>query len=105
MMLKSISASDLRAQIKRILNEVGYGRSEYVVEKFGEPIAAVISMEDFRLLQEIKKFQPSGETEKNTTFLTNLEAIHQALQASGYRARTKKEIDAQIQAERESWGA
>ena len=50
-MLKSISASDLRAQIKRILNEVGYGRSEYVVEKFGEPIAAVISMEDFRLLK------------------------------------------------------
>ncbi len=34
-MLKSISASDLRAQIKRILNEVGYGQAMYVVEKFG----------------------------------------------------------------------
>ena len=104
-MLKSISASDLRAQIRRILNEVGYGRTEYVVEKFGEPIAAVISMEDFRLLQEVKKLQPPGETETDTAFLTNLEAIHQTLQISGYQARTKEEIDAQIQAERESWGA
>ncbi len=102
-MLKSISASDLRAQIKRILNEVGYGRTEYVVEKFGEPIAAVISMKDFHLLQEVKKIHPPDEAETNTAFLTNLEAIHQALQASGYRPRTKEEIDAQIQAERESW--
>ena len=38
-MLKVISSSDLRAQIKRVLNEVGYGQSQYVVEKFGEPTA------------------------------------------------------------------
>ena len=103
-MLKSISASDLRAQIKRILNEVGYGQAEYVVEKFGEPIAAVISMADFRLLQEVKQLQSSSASvEIDNTFLTNLAAIHQALQASGYRPRPKEEIDAQIQAERESW--
>lgn len=36
-------------------------------------------------------------------FLTKLEAIRQALRASGHRFRTKEEIDAQIQAERESW--
>jgi hypothetical protein len=34
----------------------------------------------------------------------HLEAIHQALQASGYRPRTKEQVDAQIQAERDSWG-
>ena len=36
-------------------------------------------------------------------FLTKLSAIRQDLRASGYRFRTKEEIDAQIQAERESW--
>jgi hypothetical protein len=41
--------------------------------------------------------------ESNGTFLTKLEAIRQALRASGHRFRTKEEIDAQIQAERESW--
>ena len=50
-MLKTISSSDLRAQIRRVLNEVGYGRTQYIVEKFGEPTAAIVSMEDFRLLQ------------------------------------------------------
>ena len=37
------------------------------------------------------------------TFLSKLQAIRQALRTSGYRPRTKVEIDAQIQAERESW--
>jgi prevent-host-death family protein len=50
-MLKTISSSDLRSQIRRVLDDVGYGRAQYVVEKFGEPTAAIISMEDFRLLR------------------------------------------------------
>ncbi len=105
-MLKSISASDLRAQIKRILNEVGYGQAMYVVEKFGEPIAAVISMADFRLLQETKKRQQDNNlAESDTHFLKNIQIIHETLQSSGYRARTKAEIDAQIEAERESWSS
>ena len=36
-------------------------------------------------------------------FLSILEAIRRDLRASGYRPRTREEIDAQIQAERESW--
>ncbi len=103
-MSKSISASDLRTQIKHILNEVGYGRSEYVVEKFGEPIAAVINMQDFQLLQKVKLLQLSPETDASTSFQHNLQMIQETLQSSGYRRRTKEEIDAQIQAERDSWG-
>lgn len=53
-MLKTISASELRAQIRDVLNEVIYGQVEYVIEKFGEPAAVIISIEDFRLLQEVK---------------------------------------------------
>lgn len=68
-MLKSISASELRAQIKRVINEVSYGQTEYIVEKFGEPTAAIINMEDYRLLQEIKQ-QRSGKitNEKGLNF-------------------------------------
>ena len=50
-MLKTISSSDLRSQIRRVLDEVGYGRVQYVIEKFGEPTAAIVSMEDFHLLR------------------------------------------------------
>ncbi len=59
-MLKTISSSDLRAQIKRVLNEVGYGQVLYIVEKFGEPTAAIISMEDFYLLQAARQQQATA---------------------------------------------
>lgn len=55
MMPKRISTSDLRTQIKRVLNEVSYGQAQYLVEKFGEPAAAIISVEDFQLLQAAKQ--------------------------------------------------
>jgi len=53
-MVRNISSSDLRSQIRHVLNEVGYGDAQYVVEKFGEPTAAIISVDDFRLLQQVK---------------------------------------------------
>jgi len=59
-MLKVISSSDLRAQVRQVLNEVGYGRAQYVVEKFGEPTAAIVSMEDFRLLQAVREQQATA---------------------------------------------
>jgi prevent-host-death family protein len=55
--LKTVSTSDLRAQIRRVFDEVSYGQAEYIVEKFGEPAAAIISMEDFRLLEEARRQQ------------------------------------------------
>jgi len=63
-MLKTISSSELRAQIKRVLNEVGYGQVLYIVEKFGEPTAAIISMEDFRLLQAVREQQVAASAQE-----------------------------------------
>ena len=50
MLTKSISSSELRAQIKRVLNEVGYGQAQYIVKKFGEPAVAIVNLKDFLLL-------------------------------------------------------
>lgn len=101
-MSKKISVSTLRAQIKRILNEVGYGQTEYIVEKFGEPTAAIISMEDYLLLQEAKQ-NYTASSEPGNAFVNKLTLIQETLQASGYQARSKEEVDAQVRAERESW--
>ena len=101
-MSKKVSVSTLRTQIKRILNEVEYGQTEYVVEKFGEPTAVIISMEDYLLLQEAKqRYTLSNET--GNAFVKKLDMIRETLQASGYQVRSKEEIDAQIRAERDSW--
>lgn len=64
-MLRTISSSQSRAQIKRVLNEVGYGQAQYIVEKFGEPTAALISMEDFRFLQAAKQQQAISSLQEN----------------------------------------
>jgi PHD/YefM family antitoxin component YafN of YafNO toxin-antitoxin module len=58
--LKTISTSDLRAQLNRVLNEVGYGRAQYVVERFGQPTIAISDLEDFGLLQAAKKRQATS---------------------------------------------
>jgi len=63
-MLKTISSSDLRSKIKRVLNEVGYGQAQYIVEKFGEPTAAIVSIEDFRLLQAARQQQATASLQE-----------------------------------------
>ncbi len=54
-MIKTISASDLRAQLKEVLNQIAYGDVDFVVEKFGEPTVAIINVKDFGLLQEARR--------------------------------------------------
>jgi prevent-host-death family protein len=75
-MVRTISTTELRAEIKRVLNEVGYGQAQYVVEKFGEPTAAIINLEDFRLLQSHKQ-QQAASTLRAT--LANVRARNQQL--------------------------
>jgi len=44
-----------------------------------------------------------SKTPPERSWLETLEEIRQALRQSRYRFRTREEIDAQIQAERDSW--
>ncbi len=39
---------------------MGHGQAQYLVEKFGEPTAAIINLEDFRLLQAVKAEQEAS---------------------------------------------
>ena len=59
-MVRKISSSDLRTQVKRVLNEVRYGQAQYIVEKLGELTAAIVSIEDFYLLQAASEKQAMG---------------------------------------------
>ena len=62
-MLKRISSSDLRSQIRQVLNAVSYGQDQYVVEKFGEPAAVIINMDDFQLLESARSAQSANRLE------------------------------------------
>jgi prevent-host-death family protein len=53
-MLSKISTGDARKKFANIINRVAYGKESFVLTRRGEPLAALVSMEDFILLQEIE---------------------------------------------------
>lgn len=96
-MLKTISSSDLRSRIKRVLSEVEYGQAEYVVEKFGEPAAAIVKMADFLLLRVLRQQQTVAGLreaverirERSTPWdAEELEALVEEARAEFYQARS-----------------
>jgi antitoxin Phd len=54
-MLNKISAADARKKFANIINRVAYGRESFVLTRRGEPLAAIVSIEDLKLLQEIEE--------------------------------------------------
>lgn len=50
-MLKKISAMKVRQNLGQIMNEVALRGDDYVIERAGKPLVAMISMEKFQILQ------------------------------------------------------
>lgn len=54
-MEKTISSTELRTHAARVINEVVYGHTTYLVERHGEPEVAIIGMADYQLLQQARQ--------------------------------------------------
>ena len=53
-MLKKISAMKARQNLGQIMNEVSIKGDDYIIERAGKPLVAVVSMEKFQTLQRDK---------------------------------------------------
>lgn len=53
-MLKKITTADARKQFSNIINQVAFGNESFVLTRRGEPIAAIVSMKELKLLQELE---------------------------------------------------
>lgn len=53
-MLRKISTVDARKRFANIINRVAYGKESFILTRRGEPLAALVSMDDLMLLQEIE---------------------------------------------------
>lgn len=53
-MLKKISAMKARQNLGQIMNEVSLKGDDYIIERAGKPLVAVVSMEKFQTLQKDK---------------------------------------------------
>ena len=54
-MAKRISAMDLRKRLGQIMNEVSLQDDEYVVERDGKPMAAIVPIWKLKQIEERKK--------------------------------------------------
>ena len=50
-MLKKISAMKARQNLGQLMNEVALRRDDYIVERAGKPVVAVIAIEKYQQLQ------------------------------------------------------
>lgn len=53
-MLNKITTADARKKFSNIINRVAFGDESFVLTRRGEPIAALISMKELKMLQEIE---------------------------------------------------
>ena len=51
-MLKKLSAMKARQNFGQVMNEVSLKGDDYVIERAGKPLVAIISMEKYRILQK-----------------------------------------------------
>jgi prevent-host-death family protein len=66
-MIKKISAMKARQNLGQVMNEVALRGDDYVIERAGKPLVAIIPMEKYRRLQkdlddfflEVRSFQES----------------------------------------------
>ena len=53
-MLNKISTGDARKKLANIVNRVAFGKEAFVLTRRGEPLAALVSLDDLRILQELE---------------------------------------------------
>lgn len=53
-MLKKITTADARKKFAHIINQVAFGNESFVLTRRGEPIAAIVSMKELKLLQDLE---------------------------------------------------
>jgi prevent-host-death family protein len=53
-MLNKITTADARKKFSNIINRVAFGEESFVLTRRGEPMAALVSMKELKLLQELE---------------------------------------------------
>lgn len=89
-MERTISASELKNTLGAVLREVKNDTESVVIEQRGVPAAAIVSIEDFRLLKEAK------ETQRREKLLEEFRKLRTSL-AARQEDMTVDEADRMVQ--------
>ena len=53
-MLNKITTADARKKFSNIINRVAFGKESFVLTRRGEPIAALVTVEELKILRELE---------------------------------------------------
>jgi antitoxin Phd len=53
-MLKKITTVDARKKFANVINQVAFGNDSFVLTRRGEPIAAIVSIKELKILQDLE---------------------------------------------------
>ncbi len=53
-MLNKITTADARKKLSNLINRVAFGNESFVLTRRGEPVAALVSLNELKLLQDIE---------------------------------------------------
>jgi antitoxin Phd len=53
-MSRKLSTTQIRSRLSTAVNQAAFGGERIILERHGKPIAAVVPIEDLRLLEEIE---------------------------------------------------
>ena len=62
--VKRLNAADARKEFAEALNQVAYAKERIVIHRRGKDVAALVSMEDLRLLQALEEKLAGEEREE-----------------------------------------
>ncbi|OGP63195.1 MAG: toxin-antitoxin system antitoxin subunit [Deltaproteobacteria bacterium RBG_13_49_15] len=72
-MINKVTAADARKNLSHIINKVAYGKESFVLTRRGQAIAALVSIDDLKLIQDIEErldiedaWKARNETGENT---------------------------------------
>jgi prevent-host-death family protein len=54
-MLNKITTADARKKFSNMINRVAFGNDSFVLTRRGEPMAALVSIKELKLLQELEE--------------------------------------------------
>ena len=92
MMAKRVSAREARAHFAEVTDRVRYTGEPVIVEKQGQPAVAMVSLDDFDLLERIRRDKAVGEFTRSA---------RRAAQQAGGAGPSEEEIVASVKRTRE----
>ncbi|MBW1956809.1 MAG: type II toxin-antitoxin system Phd/YefM family antitoxin [Deltaproteobacteria bacterium] len=54
-MIHKVTVADVRKNFSHIINKVAYGKESFVLTRRGQAIAALVSIEDLKLIQDLEE--------------------------------------------------